>query len=43
MSDYRAISLAATTIIDSIDPLCGDDRSAIEYARQHVDGHDIEL
>jgi ferritin-like metal-binding protein YciE len=30
----------ARTLLDLI---CGDDRSAIEYARQHIDGHDIEL
>jgi hypothetical protein len=44
MSDYRAYIISDDDhIIDRIDLICGDDSSAIEYARQHVDGHDIEL
>jgi hypothetical protein len=44
MSDYRAYIIGDDDhIIDRIDLICGDDRSAIEYAKQHVDGHDIEL
>jgi hypothetical protein len=44
MNDYRAYIIGDDDhIIDRIDLLCGDDRSAIEHARQRVENHDIEL
>jgi hypothetical protein len=44
MSDYRVYVLDdADHVKDRIELDCADDSAAIEYAKQYIDGHDIEL
>jgi hypothetical protein len=44
MTDYRVYILGDDDrITRRVDLDCAADDAAIEYAKQHVDGHDIEL
>jgi len=44
MAEYRAFILEEDGHIDrSVEFLCPDDEAAKTYARQFVDGHDVEL
>lgn len=44
MPEYRACLVSDEGgVVRSVQLLCPDDESAREYARQLVDGHDIEL
>jgi hypothetical protein len=44
MSDYRVYIIGDDDHITTrIELDCSDDKAAIEYAKQYIDGHDIEL
>jgi hypothetical protein len=44
MSDYRVYVIDGQNhIVDRIDLDCADDSAAIEYAKQYINGKDIEL
>jgi hypothetical protein len=44
MAEYRACIIGADgRFVRAIELVCPDDDSAKEYARQLVDGHDVEL
>jgi hypothetical protein len=44
MAEYRAYIIGADgRFLRAVELVCPDDDSAKEYARQLVDGHDVEL
>jgi hypothetical protein len=44
MSDYRVYVIdEGDRIVDRVDLDCADDNSAIEYAKQYINGKDVEL
>jgi hypothetical protein len=44
MAEYRAFIIGIDgRFLRAIELVCPDDSSATEYARQLVDGHDVEL
>jgi hypothetical protein len=44
MAEYRAFIIGIDgRFLRAIELVCPDDNSATEYARQLVDGHDVEL
>jgi hypothetical protein len=44
MAEYRAYIIAADGLfLRAIELVCPDDEIAREYAKQLVDGHDVEL
>lgn len=44
MAEYRAVIVGADGhFIRAVELVCPDDETAKEYAKQLVDGHDVEL